>query len=112
MVWRTEDAHRGADRRGACVIERGCFLKTAGGGRREDASGCIKQQVADAQWRLAGRFEAGLFLKRTCYVVVGEALSAQLLYQQTCTYVRHVFVFSKRLRDKLCRAIAAAAGLT
>jgi hypothetical protein len=70
----------------ARVIERGCFLKTAGGGRREDASGCIKQQVADAQWRLAGRFEVGLFLMRTCYVVVNEVR----LYQLNCFISRCV----------------------
>lgn len=106
-------AYRGCPYEGVLTAEvRGCFLKTAGCGRREDVGGCIKQQVADVLWELASRLEVGLFLKRTCYVVVGEALSAQLLYQQTCTYVKHVFVFSKRLRDKLRRAIAAAAGLT
>jgi len=29
--------------------------------RDEEAGGCIKQQVADALWELAGRFEVGLW---------------------------------------------------
>jgi len=36
--------------------------------RDEEADGCIKQQVADALWELAGRFEVGLWYE---YVRVG-----------------------------------------
>jgi hypothetical protein len=36
--------------------------------RDEDAGGCIRQQVADALWELAGRFEVGLWYE---YVRVG-----------------------------------------
>jgi hypothetical protein len=36
--------------------------------RDEEAGGCIKQQVADALWELAGRFEVGLWYE---YVRVG-----------------------------------------
>jgi hypothetical protein len=56
-----EDAHAGgADRRGARVIERGCFLKTAGVGGVKTRAG-IKQRAVDAPWELAGGFEAGLW---------------------------------------------------
>ncbi|MCC6066549.1 MAG: hypothetical protein LM562_02070 [Pyrobaculum sp.] len=36
--------------------------------RDEEAGGCIKQQVADALWELAGRFDVGVWYK---YVRVG-----------------------------------------
>jgi len=36
--------------------------------RDEEADGCIRQQVADALWELAGRFEVGVWYE---YVRVG-----------------------------------------
>ncbi len=39
--------------------------------RDEEAGGCIRQQVADALWELAGRFEVGLWYE---YVRVGVGL--------------------------------------
>jgi len=43
----------------------------------EDVGGCIKQQVADALWELAGRFEVGLW-----YGCGAEAVSG--VYMRHC----------------------------
>jgi hypothetical protein len=40
--------------------------------RDEDVGGCIRQQVADALWELAGRFEVGLWYE---YVRVGVGIN-------------------------------------
>jgi len=63
--------------------------------RDEDAGGCIRQQVADALWELAGRFEVGLWYE---YVRVG-AWSRQ--FDVFCGVV----VDGVRLDQPYCRAV-------
>jgi len=63
--------------------------------RSEEAGGCIKQQVADALWELAGRFEVGLWYE---YVRVG-AWSRQ--FDVFCGVV----VDGVRLDQPYCRAV-------
>jgi hypothetical protein len=51
--------------------------------RDEDVGGCIRQQVADALWELAGRFEVGLWYEQRgdfCGIVVNGVR----LYQPRC----------------------------
>jgi hypothetical protein len=61
--------------------------------RDEDAGGCIRQQVADALWELAGRFEVGLWYE---YVRVGVGVNQ---YDVFCGVV----VDGVRLDQPYCR---------
>jgi hypothetical protein len=61
--------------------------------RDEEAGGCIKQQVADALWELAGRFEVGLWYE---YVRVGMGVNQ---YDVFCGVV----VDGVRLDQPYCR---------
>jgi hypothetical protein len=45
--------------------------------RDEDAGGCIRQQLADALWELAGRFEVGVWYE---YVKVGAGVNQYDIY--------------------------------
>jgi hypothetical protein len=63
--------------------------------RDEEAGGCIKQQVADALWELAGRFDVGVWYE---YVRVG-AWSHQ--FDVFCGVV----VNGVRLDQPYCRAV-------
>jgi hypothetical protein len=63
--------------------------------RDEDASGCIRQQVADALWELAGRFDVGLWYE---YVRVGMGINQ---YDVFCGVV----VGGVRLDQPYCRAV-------
>jgi hypothetical protein len=63
--------------------------------RDEDVGGCIKQQVADALWELAGRFKVGLWYK---YVRVGVEINQ---YDVFCGVV----VNGVRLDQPQCRAV-------
>jgi len=61
----------------------------------EEAGGCIKQQVADALWELAGRFEVGLWYE---YVRVGVWVNQ---YDVFCGVV----VNGVRLYQPQCRTV-------
>jgi len=61
--------------------------------RDEDAGGCIRQQVADALWELAGRFEVGLWYE---YVRVGVGVNQ---YDVFCGVV----VNGVKLEQPYCR---------
>jgi len=61
----------------------------------EEAGGCIRQQVADALWELAGRFEVGLWYE---YVRVGVGANQ---YDVFCGVV----VNGMRLDQPYCRAV-------
>jgi len=61
----------------------------------EDVGGCIRQQVADALWELAGRFEVGLWYE---YVRVGVGINQ---YDVFCGVV----VNGVRLDQPYCRAV-------
>jgi hypothetical protein len=63
--------------------------------RDEEAGGCIRQQVADALWELAGRFEVGLWYE---YVRVGVGVNQ---YDVFCGVV----VNGIRLDQPYCRAV-------
>jgi len=63
--------------------------------RDEDAGGCIRQQVADALWELAGRFEVGLWYE---YVRVGAGVNQ---YDVFCGVV----VNGVKLDQPHCRAV-------
>jgi hypothetical protein len=63
--------------------------------RDEDVGGCIRQQVADALWELAGRFEVGLWYE---YVRVGVGVNQ---YDVFCGVV----VDGVRLDQPYCRAV-------
>jgi len=63
--------------------------------RDEDVGGCIRQQVADALWELAGRFEVGLWYE---YVRVGTWLHQ---FDVFCGVV----VNGVRLDQPQCRAV-------
>jgi hypothetical protein len=63
--------------------------------RDEDVGGCIRQQVADALWELAGRFEVGLWYE---YVRVGVGVNR---YDVFCGVV----VNGIRLDQPYCRAV-------
>ena len=63
--------------------------------RDEEAGGCIRQQVADALWELAGRFEVGLWYE---YVRVGVGANQ---YDVFCGVV----VNGARLDQPHCRAV-------
>jgi hypothetical protein len=63
--------------------------------RDEDVGGCIRQQVADALWELAGRFEVGLWYE---YVRVGMGINQYDVY---CGVV----VNGVRLDQPYCRAV-------
>jgi hypothetical protein len=62
--------------------------------RDEEAGGCIRQQVADALWELAGRFEVGVWYE---YVRVGAGVN---LYDVFCGVV----VNGVRLYQPHCRS--------
>jgi hypothetical protein len=63
--------------------------------RDEEAGGCIRQQVADALWELAGRFEVGLWYE---YVRVGVGVNQ---YDVFCGVV----VDGIRLDQPYCRVV-------
>ena len=63
--------------------------------RDEDVGGCIRQQVADALWELAGRFEVGLWYE---YVRVGTWVNQ---YDVFCGVV----VNGVRLYQPQCRTV-------
>jgi hypothetical protein len=63
--------------------------------RDEDVGGCIRQQVADALWELAGRFEVGVWYE---YVRVGVGVNQ---YDVFCGVV----VDGVRLYQPHCRAV-------
>jgi hypothetical protein len=63
--------------------------------RDEDKGGCIRQQVADALWELAGRYEVGLWYE---YVRVGMGVNQ---YDVFCDVV----VNGVRLNQPYCRAV-------
>jgi len=63
--------------------------------RDEDVGGCIRQQVADALWELAGRFEVGLWYE---YVRVGMGINQ---YDVFCGVV----VNGVKLDQPYCRAV-------
>jgi len=63
--------------------------------RDEDVGGCIRQQVADALWELAGRFEVGVWYE---YVRVGMWVNQ---YDVFCGVV----VNGVRLGQPYCRAV-------
>jgi hypothetical protein len=67
--------------------------------RDEDVGGCIRQQVADALWELAGRFEAGLWYE---YVRVGVGVNQ---YDVFCGVV----VNGVRLSQPHCRTAEGCA---
>jgi hypothetical protein len=62
--------------------------------RDEDVGGCLRQQVADALWELAGRFEVGLWYE---YVRVGAGVNQ---YDVFCGVV----VNGVRLHQPHCRS--------
>jgi hypothetical protein len=63
--------------------------------RDEEAGGCLKQQVADALWELAGRFDVGVWYE---YVRVGVGINQ---YDVFCGVV----VNGIRLDQPYCRAV-------
>jgi hypothetical protein len=63
--------------------------------RDEDVGGCIRQQVADALWELAGRFEVGVWYE---YVRVGVGINQ---YDVFCGVV----VNGVKLDQPYCRAV-------
>ncbi len=63
--------------------------------RDEEAGGCIRQQVADALWELAGRFEVGVWYE---YVRVGVGVNQ---YDVFCGVV----VDGVKLDQPYCRAV-------
>jgi hypothetical protein len=63
--------------------------------RDEEAGGCIRQQVADALWELAGRFDVGLWYE---YVRVGVGINQ---YDVFCGVV----VNGVRLGQPYCRVV-------
>jgi hypothetical protein len=63
--------------------------------RDEEAGGCIRQQVADALWELAGRFEVGVWYE---YVRVGVGINQ---YDVFCGVV----VNGVRLDQPYCRTV-------
>jgi hypothetical protein len=63
--------------------------------RDEDVGGCIRQQVADALWELAGRFEVGLWYE---YVRVGT-------WSRQFDVFCGVVVDGVRLDQPYCRAV-------
>jgi len=63
--------------------------------RDEDADGCIKQQVVDALWELADRFDVGVWYE---YVRVGMGINQ---YDVFCGVV----VNGVRLDQPQCRAV-------
>jgi hypothetical protein len=67
--------------------------------RDEEAGGCIRQQVADALWELAGRFEVGLWYE---YRRVGVGVNQ---YDVFCGVV----VNGVRLSQPHCRAVEECA---
>jgi hypothetical protein len=81
-----------ADCRDARVIERWCFLKTAGVGGVKTRAGASNNgwlthcgsMTAVLKWGCGT--SAGLFLKHTCYIVVNEVG----LYQLICFISRRV----------------------
>ncbi len=64
-------------------------------GRDEEAGGCIRQQAADALWKLSGRFEVGVWYE---YVRVGVGVNQ---YDVFCGVV----VNGVRLDQPYCRTV-------
>jgi len=87
----------------ACGIECGCIQKIEGHGgakerwkrHSEEAGGCIRQQVADALWELADRFDVGVWYE---YVRMGTWLHQ---FDVFCGVV----VDGVRLDQPFCRAV-------
>ena len=76
--------------------------------RDEDAGGCIRQQVADALWELAGRFEVGLWyecggpswnLECVCGVVVNGVRLDWPYCRTVDEYVERVIEDYKRVLE-------------